>query len=117
MGRQHRHPRFLAIGDYSLGPVVGGGPREGIGLSPIPHRTRTHIHRGRSGHLAAALQREYGASHRSVATSMRSSKSTPVMVARLAAQRSCYGRVVMKAFRSAVTWSGCSQTTRWPVPS
>jgi hypothetical protein len=28
------------------------------------HRTRTHTHRGRSGHFAAALQSEYGASHR-----------------------------------------------------
>ena len=32
--------------------------------SQIPHRTRTHTHRGRSGHFAAALQSEYGASHR-----------------------------------------------------
>src|SRR5664280_2712128 len=30
----------------------------------IPHRTSTHTHRGRSGHFAAALQSEYGASHR-----------------------------------------------------
>ena len=58
--------------------IVGGRSHTKPGSllkSQIPHRTRTHTHRGRSGHFAAALQSEYGASHRRRNDALNASKS------------------------------------------
>ncbi len=86
MDRQHRHPRFLAIGDFSLGRSSGEGPgkgsaaRKGIGLrqrravpSPKKVSARSRVvggtNRVRMSILSRAIQEATGAGYDVAASS------------------------------------------------